>query len=89
MPDLLAGEGFTAEGVFWSRYYWLRRYALVRAGTAGYDAGLEQQVLRVLEYPHPACTPDWADLEAVDAAAGRDAATELAWAADPAGPWPV
>lgn len=68
MPDLLAGERPSAEELFWSRYSWFMRYARLRRAVAGYDAGLEQQAAQILEYPHPACTPDWSVLEEVEAA---------------------
>jgi hypothetical protein len=76
-PVLIAGLGLSAEDVFWSRYYWLLRYARLREATVGRDAGLEQQVSQILEHPDPPCDPDWSVLEAVEARAERDAAAQL------------
>jgi hypothetical protein len=67
MPELLAAHTFSAERLFWSRYYWFLRYVHLRQ--ADPDAGLEQQAMQILEHPHPACAPDWSVQEKVEAAA--------------------
>ncbi len=52
--------GWSAEEVFWSRYFWICTYAnFVRART-GPEAALEQFLFRFLERPSPYCEPDWA-----------------------------
>jgi hypothetical protein len=64
-----ADRGWTAEQVFWSRYFWFRLYAAIVTANGRGDPGLEQQVFQVLESPSPACTPDWHELERIDAMA--------------------
>jgi hypothetical protein len=72
-PDALGEHGLSGPEVYWSRYYWLVRFARVWSAVAGYDAGLEQQVFGLLEY-----APDgWDHCEAVAAAAERAAADQL------------
>lgn len=66
-------QGWTPEEVFWSRYFWIRAYAVSRQAATGPDAGLEQFVFKVLESPSPACAPDWGQLEAIDRLAGAEA----------------
>ena len=68
-PELLASAGWSPEVVFWSRYFWFRRYVTHRTAIAGPDAGLEQQALQILEAPFPQCEPDWSNFEAVEIAA--------------------
>jgi hypothetical protein len=41
--------GLTSEERFWSRYYWLARFAREWQAAEGYDAGLEQSVFKLLE----------------------------------------
>ena len=77
MPQLIADLGLSAEEVFWSRYYWLRRYAKLREATLGQDAGLEQQASQMLDHPDPPCDPDWSELEILEARAERDVAAQL------------
>jgi hypothetical protein len=77
MPLLIADLGLSAEEVFWSRYYWLRRYARLREATIGRDAGLEQQASQILEHPDPLCDPDWSALEVIEARVERDVAAQL------------
>jgi hypothetical protein len=80
LPLLIADLGLSAEEVFWSRYYWFRRYAKLREATIGRDAGLEQQAFQILEHPDPPCDPDWSELESIEARAERDVAAQLgAW----------
>jgi len=64
--EMLLIAGHSAESVFWSRYYWFRRYANIRAAKAGTDAGLEQQAFKILETPFPPCDPDWSQLEEIN-----------------------
>jgi hypothetical protein len=66
-------EGWSAEEIFWSRYYWIRLYSNIMSATAGYDAGLEQSVFKVLEHPAPICAPDWQHGEEVDDLAQKEA----------------
>jgi hypothetical protein len=76
-PHLFMGRGWTPEEVFWSRYYWFRRFVRLRVARTGPNAGLEQQAFAILEYPEPDCSPDWSDLAWVEALAERDAADRL------------
>jgi hypothetical protein len=62
-PELFVSAGWSPESVFWSRYYWFRRFANLRAASAGADQGLEQQAFQILESPFPPCNPDWSQLE--------------------------
>lgn len=76
-PELFANEGFSAEQVFYSRYYWYCRYSKVRQAISGFDAGLEQKEFKILEHPYPVCTPDWSVVERIQALALHDASAEL------------
>lgn len=58
--------GWSAESIFWSRYYWFRRFVVRQAEARGSDSGLEQQAFKILEQPFPACSPDWSVLESVE-----------------------
>src|SRR5262249_32313589 len=72
-PELL-GEPRLSEAVrYWSRYYWLFRFARVWSAVVGYDAGLEQQVFQLLEYPPEGLGA----LPEVEAAAQRAAAARI------------
>ena len=62
--DFLDG-GWSAEEVFWSRYFWIRTYANFAHSTTGPEAGLEQFIFKLLEQPSPDCEPDWAWMERV------------------------
>ena len=55
-PNKLSGYDFSQVTVFWTRYYWLRRFALVWNAVSRYDAGLEQQLFQLL-----ASAPDGLD----------------------------
>jgi hypothetical protein len=68
-PELVAGLGLSNMELFWSRYYWLARFAREWQAVAGEDAGLEQMVFQLLEYMDGALDP----LPEVDAAVERDA----------------
>jgi hypothetical protein len=48
-PDLVGELGLSESEWFWSRYYWLARFAREWQAVAGPDAGLEQQVFKVFE----------------------------------------
>jgi len=63
--------------IFWSRYYWFKRFLHTYHGRGEGNVGMEQQAFQILEYPWPPCEPDWADLEAVDLAATEAAARDL------------
>jgi hypothetical protein len=67
--EMLLVAGYSAESVFWSRYYWFRRFANIRTARAGMDSGLEQQAFQILESPFPPCNPDWSQLEDLNARA--------------------
>jgi hypothetical protein len=49
-PELLEGLALSASELFWSRYYWLARFAREWQAVSGFDAGLEQQVFQLLEF---------------------------------------
>jgi hypothetical protein len=49
-PELADGLGLSADEQFWSRYYWLARFAREWQAVTGYDAGVEQQVFHLLKY---------------------------------------
>jgi hypothetical protein len=68
-PELVGGLGLSDVERFWSRYYWLARFAREWQAVAGPDAGLEQQVFQLLEQMDGACDP----AEEVMAAVERDA----------------
>ncbi len=72
-PELVAGLGLTDDERFWSRYYWLARFAREWQAAVGYDAGLEQSVFKLLEagIEHGGVAID--PLPEVDAAVERDA----------------
>lgn len=73
-PDLFLKAGWSTEAIFWSRYFWFRRFTTVQAANKGFDAGLEQQAVQLLEHPYPSCEPDWSNLESVEkSACSRDA----------------
>jgi hypothetical protein len=55
--------GCSPEAVFWSRYFWFRRFAALRMRNGEADAGIEQQGLEILEHPYPECAPDWSRLQ--------------------------
>lgn len=70
-PEIAETIGCSPETIFWSRYYWFRRFALERQASHGPDAGLEQQAFRLLEHPEPECRPDWSLLAWVEEQASR------------------
>src|SRR5436305_457489 len=72
-PELLGEHGLSEPELYWSRYYWLVRFARVWSAVAGSDVGLEQQVFRFLEHP-PAGLDAWPEVEA---AAERAAVEQL------------
>jgi hypothetical protein len=65
-PELLGESKLSEPELYWSRYYWLARFACVWFAVAGNDAGLEQQVSTFVEYP-----PDGWECYTVGASAGR------------------
>ncbi len=68
-PELLGGLTLSEGERFWSRYYWLARFAREWQAAIGYDAGLEQTAFKLLE-----CAPvDYDALPEVEAAVARDA----------------
>ncbi|QSI32127.1 hypothetical protein GNX71_22110 [Variovorax sp. RKNM96] len=69
--DLLQ-SGERAEDVFWSRYYWFSVFARLSESERGFDAGIQQNLLKLLEHPQPTCAPDWTLLEAVERQARQE-----------------
>ncbi len=65
--DSLLIQGWTAEEIFWSRYFWFGVFVRKTNNQKGFDAGLEQQLLHLLETPFPDCSLDWSVLESIDA----------------------
>ena len=71
-PELADILGLSVAERFWSRYYWLARFAREWQAAAGYDAGLQQQVFHLLESAkHLPLAYD--PLPEVEAAVERDA----------------
>ena len=68
-PALLKEPSISREDVLYNRYYWFKRYALRMQESDGYDAGIEQQVFRLLEQPE--FDIDWAIVEELDIAAAE------------------
>ena len=60
-PDLV---GVDREAAFYNRYFWFKRFATLKQQKDGYDAGLEQQVFKLLE--HPDVEVDWELMERLD-----------------------
>jgi hypothetical protein len=69
---MVASLGMTEDERFWSRYYWLARFAREWQAVAGYDAGLEQRVFKLLESADHIPTA-YDPLPEVEAAVERDA----------------
>ncbi len=63
-PELLGHGHLDAPRAFYNRYYWLRRFAVLKQRRDGYDAGLEQKLFAMLE--HPGFEVDWLLLEQLD-----------------------
>jgi hypothetical protein len=72
-PDLAAGLGLTEDELFWSRYYWMARFAREWQAAERFDAGLEQSVFKLLESGVEHGPADIDALPEVDAAVERDA----------------
>ena len=72
-PELVAGLGLSEEERFWSRYYWLARFAREWQAAEGYDAGLEQSVFKLLEAGVEHGPAEIDQLPEVEAAVERDA----------------
>ena len=70
--DAFLAAGFTAEEIFWSRFYWFERLRLLHQKNGGFDTGIDQQAFQILENPFPPCEPDWANLESVKNQAQHD-----------------
>lgn len=73
--DVVAALGLSEAERFWSRYYWLARFAKEWQAVAGYDAGLEQQVFNLFESAGQLGIPIDPLLE-VEAAVERDTASD-------------
>jgi hypothetical protein len=65
--------GLTADERFWSRYYWLARFAREWQAAEGYDGGLEQSVFKLLEARVKHGPAKFDHLPEVEAAIDRDA----------------
>ena|SRR5688572_3285611 len=65
--DSFLTQGWLAEEVFWSRYFWFSVFVRLETALKGPDAGLEQQAFKLLDSPFPECLPDWSELEKIDA----------------------
>ncbi len=63
-PDLLPGSPIDRETAFYNQYFWFKRFATLKQERDGYDAGLEQQIFRLLEQPD--FDLDWALIEQLD-----------------------
>lgn len=50
-PSLL-GIRLPKSTIFYNRYYWFLAFKTAHTAKHGYDAGLEQQAFRILEYAH-------------------------------------
>lgn len=68
-PDLLPGSPIDRESAFYNQYFWFKRFATLKQERDGYDAGLEQQVFRLLEQPD--FDLDWSLIEQIDAEAAN------------------
>ena len=60
----------TDEQLFYNKYYWFLRFVRLSTARNGYDAGLEQQVFKLLESPH--CTVDWGIVEGITSKVERE-----------------
>jgi hypothetical protein len=70
-PRQIGLPHLNAETTFYNRYYWFRRFATLSRLKYGEDAGIEQQVFQLLEYPE--CDPDWFLVEKIHNLAESDA----------------
>lgn len=77
-PKLISGLVLTEDERFWSRYYWLARFAREWQAAAGYDAGLEQAVFKLLESAEH-FPVEYDRLSEVQAAVERDAVLRPRW----------
>ena len=66
-PELVPGSPLDHENAFYNRYFWFKRFAMLKQKRDGYDAGLEQQVFQMLE--HADFDVDWALMALLDAQA--------------------
>jgi hypothetical protein len=64
-PSVLteAGLHLSKEEVLYNSYYWILKFAKLHALKHGYDAGIEQQVFKVLEQAY--CDVDWSVVEQI------------------------
>lgn len=49
LPFIKLDENFTKEDIFYCRYFWFTRFAKQKEKREGYDAGINQQLVRLLE----------------------------------------
>lgn len=75
-PELLGGQVPSTAVLFYSSYYWFKRFIAARALAYGPDAGLEQQGFGLLEQAPPEV--DWALVQTIDSQAVADARAEAA-----------
>lgn len=64
-PFLLTEAGFhlSKEELLYNSYYWMLKFAKLHALKHGYDAGIEQQVFKILEQAD--CDVDWTVAEEI------------------------
>jgi hypothetical protein len=64
-PSLLTEAGFylSKEELLYNSYYWMLKFAKLHALKNGYDAGIEQQVFKILEQAD--CDVDWTVAEEI------------------------
>jgi hypothetical protein len=71
-PELVPDASVDPEAAFYNRYFWFKRFAALKQKRDGPDAGLEQQVFKMLdELEQLDFDPDWALLEQLDTEAGN------------------
>lgn len=68
-PDLVADLGLSECAFFYNRYLRARRFAKAYQTVHGRDAGLEQEVFRILE--SAPSDVDWTILESIDIGVGE------------------
>lgn len=48
-PELLPGPHLDREVIFYNQYFWFKRFVALKQTCNGFDAGLEQQLFKLLE----------------------------------------
>jgi len=49
LPFIKLDKHFSKEDIFYNRYFWFTRFAKQKENREGYDAGINQQSIRLLE----------------------------------------